>query len=338
MKVIIMAGGSGTRFWPLSTREKPKQFISLTSARTMIQETYERYRTWLPAEKIFFVTGKSYRSLIAEQFPDLTDEQVILEPAQRDTGPCVARTALHFLQQGDDEVLVFTPSDQYLSDDGQLADRLRSAEELACRDHSVVTLGFVPSRPETGYGYIESGSETLPGGVFRVKSFIEKPSLDVATQLIADRRFYWNSGIFIWKPSSIAQYMAEYQSQMWEQLVRHQADLQEIYETLSKFSVDYGIMEKLKDPRDAYVIPVQLDWQDVGFWTSLERIFPPDRAGNITIGDIHTLSTEDSILISQDKKVVAIGLRDLIVVSTENGVLISPKSSAHDIKRLIESF
>ncbi|MGF7032465.1 mannose-1-phosphate guanylyltransferase [Paenibacillus mucilaginosus] len=336
MKIVIMAGGKGTRFWPRSVEAKPKQFLKLTSEQeTMLQQTYRRFRRFLPAEDVLLVVGKHYLPLVKDQLPELTDEQIIVEPAQRDTAPCTALTAYHFLRKKMDEVLVITPSDQYIPDEHALMEALYAGAQEAEKDGHVVTLGIVPTRPETGYGYIESqdqgfmvdGKEIKP-----VKSFIEKPDVHKAQQLIKNPNVYWNSGIFIWKPSTIEYYMRIHQPELWNSITKRYGQLSEEYALLPKISIDYAILEKVDR---ILTIPVSFIWDDVGAWTSLERIFQADPEGNIVQGDIAAEQAFDNILYVENQRAAVIGVRDLIVVSTPDGLLICHKSEEQSIKQMI---
>ncbi|XEC93404.1 mannose-1-phosphate guanylyltransferase [Paenibacillus tarimensis] len=334
MKAVIMAGGKGTRFWPRSTEAKPKQFLSLTTPNeTMIQQTYMRFASWMPESSIYIVTTRQYLEIIREQLPRLAHDRIILEPEQRDTGPCIAFTALHFLRQSDDEVLVVSPSDHYISNGEALRKALIEAEKTARAGHNIVTLGIVPTRPETGYGYIEVEEDAREETPTRVKSFIEKPSKEKADHLFKRKDVFWNSGMFVWKPSTIAHYMKLHQERMWELLSYSGKNIESAYLSLPKISIDYAILEKADH---IYVIPVSFDWDDVGSWTSLERIHDPTEEGNMMIGDVHAAFTNNSIIYSEKIQTVVIGAQDLIIVSTLDGLLICHKSKEQQIKNALE--
>lgn len=335
MKVVIMAGGAGTRFWPLSTEKKPKQFLKLTSDKTMIQETYERFRSWLAPSDIHVVTTETFKPLILDQLPELWEEQVIIEPCRRDTGPCLALTALHFLERGEDEVLVTAPSDQYIPDAGGLRQVLELAEKAAREDGVISTLGIVPNRPETGYGYIETEAGPDAAGIYKVSSFLEKPSREKAEELIRNPSIFWNSGIFIWKPSTIAGYMKLFQPALWGLLSDKRGRLAEIYPQLPKISVDYAILEKADR---VTMVPFPYEWDDVGTWTSLERVHAADECGNLMVGDgIHTLDVSGTTIWTGKRKAVAVGVKDLVIVLTEEGLLVCHKSQEQLIKKIIQS-
>ncbi|RXZ80673.1 mannose-1-phosphate guanylyltransferase [Paenibacillaceae bacterium] len=335
MKIVIMAGGKGTRFWPRSVEKKPKQFLPLASeTETMLQQTYWRFRNYVPAEDVYVVAAAKYVLLVKQQLPGLAHEQMIVEPEQRDTGPCTALTAHYFLQRQLDEVLVIVPSDQYVSDADAMMAAVENGEKAARTDGVIVTLGIVPSRPETGYGYMVA--EDAPAGtvVQKVRKFIEKPPLDKARELLQQPNIYWNSGIFIWKPSTIARYMSVHQPMMWKDLSDNAHRLDEVYGQLPKLSVDYAILEKVDT---IYTIPVRFVWDDVGTWSALERIFDKDANGNVIKGDIFHESMSNSIVHVEGQQAIIIGISDLIVVSTAEGLLVCHKSKEQQIKQLIAS-
>jgi mannose-1-phosphate guanylyltransferase len=244
-------------------------------------------------------------------------------------------TALHFLWRNEDEILVFTPSDHYISDVQALRQALLEAEKAACTDRAIATLGIVPTRPETGYGYIETKGEETEN-LLKVKRFIEKPNESEAKSLIQRPNVFWNSGIFVWKSSTIEYYMKKYQPKLWEPLARTGGDedaVKSIYPSLPRISVDYAIIEKADN---IMMKPVQFYWDDVGNWTSLERIRFVDDKGNMLQGNIHAYWTENSILYTENRKTVVIGVQDLIIVSTDEGILICHKTREQDIKKVLQ--
>ncbi|PYI52118.1 mannose-1-phosphate guanylyltransferase [Paenibacillus flagellatus] len=333
MKIVIMAGGKGNRFWPRSVEGKPKQFLALTSEETMLQLTYRRFAERLPAGDIYVVTAERYRALVMEQLPELDESNLICEPDQRDTGPCVALTAQRFLRLGEDDVLVTMPSDHHIPHIGELFDVLRKAEPIAARDRTIVTLGITPTRPETNYGYIEAAADVSFDAAHRVRSFIEKPDIDKARRLLKTPNVYWNSGIFIWKPSTIAHYMRQHQPDMWNALQGSEEEVRTAYADLPKLSVDYAILEKAEH---IYNIPVRFEWDDLGSWTSLERIREADADGNIVHGDVYATESKGSIIFAEDRRTVVIGASDLIIVSTAEGLLVCHKSQEHAIKSMVQ--
>ncbi|MDG4847529.1 mannose-1-phosphate guanylyltransferase [Peribacillus frigoritolerans] len=336
MKIVILAGGQGTRFWPWSVKNRPKQFLTLMSELTMLQQTYYRFRKWLPPEKIFIATTDEYVPLIKQQLNYVNNEQLIVEPIQRDTGPCIAFTAFKFIKDFDDEAFATVPADHYIPDDNSLPEIFTLAEKLAEREFAIVTLGIQPTRPETGYGYIQTETN---GNQFnqalRVKAFIEKPCLEKAEKLLKTKNVYWNSGVFIWKSTTIAHYMKKFQSEIWNTLTRNKGNLsRHQYSILPKISVDCAILEKAEN---IYMIPFDSAWDDVGNWSAWERLNKKTTDDNLVLGDVHLLSTKNCIIKSEDRKALVIGVEDLIIASTKDGVLVCHKSQEQKIKDILKN-
>ncbi|WP_282171252.1 mannose-1-phosphate guanylyltransferase [Cytobacillus firmus] len=335
MKVVIMAGGQGTRFWPWSVKDRPKQFLSLMSEETMLQQTYNRFRKWLKKEKIYVVTTEEYVPIVKEQLPSMSINQIIVEPVPRDTAPCIALTALHFLKDHDNEVFAAVPADHYIHDDHILQEIFKMAEKVAENEPAIVTLGIKPTRPETGYGYIRA--EKFDGGnnqVLSVKAFIEKPTKDKAEKLLEAENIYWNSGIFIWKPSTISYFMDKFQPEIWEKLKKFTENQAYQYSLVPKISVDYAILEKAET---IYTIPVDLQWDDVGNWTAWERLTKEVNEENLVQGDVHLLSSNNCVIKSEDRKAIIIGVENLIIASTDKGLLVCHKSQEQKIKDLLKN-
>jgi mannose-1-phosphate guanylyltransferase len=226
------------------------------------------------------------------------------------------------------------PSDQYIADEAAYFEALEKAAETARQDGAIVTLGIVPSRPETGYGYIEAVHKAIDDGLaYRVKRFIEKPDQDKANLLVKQSNVYWNSGIFAWRPSTVAAYMEKFQPEMWHMLKQSNEQLQQLYPLLPRISVDYAILEKADL---VYCIPIQFGWDDVGTWTALKRLFPNDEQGNLVDGSVHTHEANDNIIFSDKQKTLVIGVEGLIIVSTSEGLLVCHKSEEQAIKKVLQ--
>ena len=329
-----MAGGQGTRFWPWSVKDRPKQFLPLISEETMLQQTVKRFRKWLPLEKIFIITTEDYLPLVKEQLPSINNSQIIIEPNPRDTAPCIALASLFFLEKDDNEAFAAVPADHYFRDDSEFPQIIKLAENIVTeQERAIVTLGIKPTRPETGYGYIQTEKNVYDDQIEKVKEFIEKPELEKAKQLIEMENIYWNSGIFIWKPSTIKYYMEEFQSGIWEKLSNNHQDLHSKYSLVPNISIDYAILEKAET---IYTIPIDFHWDDVGNWTAWERLNKDAHEENLLSGDVHLLSTKNCVIKSDDKKAIVIGVKDLIIVSTENGLLVCHKSEEQKLKRLLK--
>jgi mannose-1-phosphate guanylyltransferase len=333
LKVVIMAGGRGNRFWPKSTEQMPKQFLSITSDDTMLQETYRRFERWLPTSDIYVATVEKYTPLVMEQLKGMNPNQLIVEPVQRDTAPCMALIARHFLLEGQDQPFITVPSDQYIADETAFFEALGKAAEAALQDEAIVTLGVVPTRPETGYGYIEAIEKAQDNGLaYRVKRFIEKPDLEKATGLVKRSNVYWNSGVFAWKPSTVAHYMERFAPEIGRLFKQSNEQIQQLYHLLPKISVDYAILEKADL---IYCIPVRFIWDDVGTWTALTRLYPADEQGNLVRGPVHAFHACDNIIFSERQKTLVIGVEGLIVISTPEGLLVCRKSDEQTIKQAL---
>ncbi|MBB6675006.1 mannose-1-phosphate guanylyltransferase [Cohnella nanjingensis] len=333
MNIVIMAGGKGHRLWPHSAGGKPKQFLALTAEETMLQLTYRRLARFVAPPRLYVATAAAYVGLVREQLPELDPDRIITEPVQRDTGPCVALSALHFLRKKDDDVLIMIPSDQHIPDTGALASALEEAEAIAGVGRSIVTLGVVPNRPETNYGYMQADANDRLGSAYRVARFIEKPDADRAEALIHTPNTYWNCGIFAWRPSTIAAEMQAHQPGMWSRLAGAGEEWEAVYAELPKISVDYAILEKAKR---VYTIPVDFEWDDMGRWTSLERVLNKDAHGNIVQGTVRAVASADNIIVGDQTRTVVIGVRDLIIVSTAEGLLVCHKSKEPLLKQIVQ--
>ncbi|PAE26350.1 sugar phosphate nucleotidyltransferase [Bacillus sp. 7894-2] len=333
MKIVIMAGGQGTRFWPWSVKDKPKQFLPLMSKESMLQQTYSRFLKYLPAEKIFIVTTEEYLHLVKDQIPLINSEQIIIEPATRDTGPCMALAALHFLKNNDNEAFAAVPADHFIPEDSQFPEIFSLAENIAANSHAIVTLGITPTRPETGYGYIQVEEEVNEKKVLKVERFIEKPDLRTAKDLFKKKNIFWNSGIFIWKPETIEYYMKKFQPGIWGKLTKSGENLKTVYSEVPKISIDYAILEKADN---IFTLPVNMEWDDVGNWSAWERLKKPKDNENLVQGDIHLLSANNCVINSFDRKAIVIGVEDLIIASTEDGLLVCHKSHEDKVKQVLK--
>ncbi|MFC4775539.1 mannose-1-phosphate guanylyltransferase [Paenibacillus sp. GCM10023252] len=337
MNIVIMAGGKGTRFWPRSTCDLPKQFIALHSERSLIQETVNRFTStsFAREEQIYIAAPSVYLPLITEQLPHIPPSQLIIEPQQRDTAACMALTALTFLQQNKDDPLVFVPSDQWVSDSEAFRAAISTASRVAERERTIATIGAVPDRAETGFGYLETSGPahtsegSIPQGQFyKVSRFLEKPTERIAAELITNPSVYWNCGIWIWRPSTIAYYMARHAPGVWNTLVNGYDELGEAYKAVPSLSIDYAVMEHTES---IYCVPVSCGWDDLGSWSALRRHIKADGGGNVIRGDVHTAEAYNNT-IDIDQAALIIGVSDLIIVSTPNGLLICPRSEEPRLK------
>lgn len=346
MKVtaLIMAGGRGERFWPRSRRNLPKQFLSLTDdGRTMIQLTVERILPLVDIEDIYIATNKDYRQLALEQLPGIPEENILCEPIGRNTAPCIGLGAVHIAKKYEDAIMLVLPSDHLIKFTKMYQTTLRDACRVAEEGTNLVTIGIMPDYPETGYGYIKFDAKEPEGRAYRVNRFVEKPSLEAAKEYLAAEEYLWNSGQFIWKVSSILKNMKQYMPDTYSRLLRIQEAIgtpeQEMvldkeFREMESQSIDYGIMEKAKD---IFILPGAFGWDDVGSWLAVGRIKKTNELGNVVDGNIITVNTKNCIIQGGRKLIAAVGLRDLIIVDTEDATLICEKDYTGDIKTVLEN-
>ena len=343
---VIMAGGPGTRFWPKSRQSKPKQFLSLTGPDSLLHAAFARSRLLAPWERCWVLTDIAYGKEVAEQLPQLPDSNIVLEPANRDTAPCIGLAAWKILRQEPNAVMVVLPSDHYIADDEAFCKTLNAAIAHAAATADLVTIGIHPSGPETGYGYIEKGDflqKEHGKAVFRAKRFVEKPPREQAVAMLDAGGYYWNSGIFVFRADAILKAIEEYLPELNQGLrsiLPHLGTpvekeiLSALYPTLPKISLDYGIMEK--SPRVAMVAGRFL-WDDIGTWTALARYLPKDEAGNACHPACRKLllDTCNCIVESDGLLVATLGVQDLLIVAWDGILLVADKERSQDVKKLV---
>ena len=343
MYALIMAGGSGTRLWPCSREACPKQLLSLLSERTMLQEAYQRIAPLIPDEKVFVVTSEAYADVVREQIPQLPAANIIGELEGHGTAPCIGLSALYLRRLDPEGVMAVLTADHYIEKADELRQALEAAARVAEAGH-LVTLGIQPNRPATGYGYIERGEKLaqISGlDVYRVEKFTEKPDLATAQAFVKSGRYYWNSGMFIWRVSTILREFEKLMPQLYAQLMeidaalgtpQERAVLERVWPQVENETIDYGIMERAED---VAVIPVDIGWSDVGDWTALSELLPPDEGGNVIVGEHVGLDTRRCFIHGSRRLVATIGLEDMIVVDAEDALLVCPKERAQDVRDLV---
>ncbi len=341
---LIMAGGRGERFWPKSRKNMPKQFLSLTDdGKTMIQLTVERISSIVKLEDIYVSTNKDYKSLVLKQLPGLPEKNVLCEPVGRNTAPCIGLGAIHIAKKYDDAMMFVLPSDHLIKFNNMFLRTLQDASEVAENGDNLVTIGIAPDYPETGYGYIKFDPEIILGRSYKVDRFVEKPNLEAAKEYLATEEYLWNSGMFVWKISSILKNMQKFMPDTYEALKRIQDTIEtEQEETvlekeffgIQSQSIDYGIMEKAED---IYILPGTFGWDDVGSWLAVERIKKSNEFGNVVNGNIITVNTNNCVIQGEKKLIATVGLEDMIIVDTEDATLICAKDHAGDIKKVLEN-
>lgn len=341
---LIMAGGRGERFWPRSRKDLPKQFLCLTEdGKSMIQLTVERIKDLVDIEDVYIATNKSYKKLVMEQLPELPEENILCEPVGKNTAPCIGLGAVHIAKKYEDAVMMVLPSDHLIKQKKMFVRTLKDAIEIAKEGSNLVTLGITPNYPETGYGYIKYNADETTGNGYSVDKFVEKPSYDVAREYLNSGEYLWNSGMFVWKVSTILDNMEKFMPATMEGLLKIQSAIQteEEEEVLVKEftafeseSVDYGIMEKAEN---IYIIPGAFGWDDVGSWNAVERIKQANEFGNTVTGNVITIDTKNCIIEGSQKLIATIGLENLVIVDTEDATLICNKNSTGDIKKVLEN-
>lgn len=338
---VIMAGGKGERFWPKSRTNLPKQFLSLTSdGKTMIQHTVERLLPLVCVEDIFVATNEQYVDLVKNQIPGLPAENILTEPVSRNTAPCIGLAATAINKKYDDAIMMVLPSDHLIKYPEIYLDTLKVAINTAEKDENLVTIGITPSYPETGYGYICCNKDG--SNVFEVEKFVEKPNLEKAKEYLASGKYLWNSGMFVWKVSSIMKNYQKFLPDMYEGLIKISDALEKEnfvevlnsnFKTFESISIDYGIMEKAEN---IYAVPGDFGWDDVGSWLALERINKKDEDENVVLAsDFINVDTKNCVISAGKKTIATIGLKDLIIVDTDDAILICDKNSAQKVKNVI---
>lgn len=338
-----MAGGIGSRFWPVSTKEFPKQFHDmLGSGETLIQKTFSRLSQIIPKENILILTHESYNDLILEQLPMVKQEQIVLEPAMRNTAPCILYASLKIKKLNPNAVMVVAPSDHWIEDEMQFVANLQRSFDLCEREESLMTLGILPTSPNTGYGYIEF-DKLDSRSIKKVIQFREKPDSKTARRFIQSRNYLWNAGIFIWSAKSVLKAFEEFQPEMFELFMKglevynseeEHAFILENYPRAENISIDYAIMENAKN---VYVLPATFDWNDLGTWGSLHEKLPKDDNNNAVVNANVLLqnSSNNIIRTALGKQVIVDGLDDYIIVDKDSILLIYPKSKEQDIKGIV---
>ncbi len=346
MDALIMAGGVGTRFWPRSRQQKPKQFLSILNSKTMIQDTVERLSPLIEKRDIYYILNAQQKPELLEQIPDLQDENIILEPFGKNTAPCIGLAAIHLRQKDPDSLMVVLPADHIIRDVEQFHYVLKAGEEIALQQDALVTIGITPDRPATGYGYIQHSkmvSQLNNISVYEVKTFAEKPNKATALRFLESGDFVWNSGMFIWKASSILNEIKNHIPELYsglEKLTGHigkdsyRKQLEKLYRQIRSISIDYGVMEKAKNVR---VIKCNIGWNDIGSWDEVFKLMPKDKYGNAITGKGLAFDSKNCLLHSGDHDLVAvIGIDDLVVVKSDNAILICPRQKAQEVKELVE--
>jgi mannose-1-phosphate guanylyltransferase len=338
---VIMSGGLGSRFWPKSRKSLPKQFLKTVGDKTMIECTVDRVLDIIPKDNVCVVTNKNYVSII-QKLLSIKDENIFKEPANKETASCIGLAAVKLLKKDFDAVMVVLPSDHVIIGQEEFQNTLKTAIDIASDGEYLVTMGINPSRPESGYGYIEKGEEQEKG-VYKVKRFVEKPNVDVAKSFIEKGNYLWNSGMFIWRADRLLKEIKKYLPDLYKNLMRiyeylgtpqEQEVINEEYFKIDGISIDFGVMQRT---HRAVVLDTNFVWDDIGSFTSLERFLNKDENNNIVpSGEASLLEVSNTTILGDKRLIAAVGIKDMLIVDTEDVVLVCPKDRCQDIKELVK--
>ncbi len=344
VKAVIMAGGVGKRFWPKSREKNPKQLLPITGDGPMIKNTVNRLKTFIKPADIMIITGESFVKPIRKMVPEIPAANIIGEPAGRNTAPCIGFAAVKIKEK--DAVMMMFPSDHVISPVKRFAETLKWATVLAEETDNLITMGIKPSHGLTAYGYIKEGkkfrlkdggrkTKVKPRGIdaYSVEAFVEKPDEKTAEKYVKDGSYLWNSGIFIWRKSIILDAFKNHLPDVYGKLRRIKgSNIKKLYPTIRKISIDYGIMEKVEN---RLIIAADFNWNDVGSWEALRRCFPGDKRGNIIQGNALAIDSNDNMIFAEKDLIVTLGVRDLIVVSTDDAVIILKNGRGEEVKKVV---
>ncbi|WP_299135322.1 mannose-1-phosphate guanylyltransferase [uncultured Tenacibaculum sp.] len=338
---VIMAGGVGSRFWPVSTQQYPKQFHDmLGTGESLIQKTFSRINQLIPSDNILIATNKRYESLVLDQLPKVKSKQLLLEPTMRNTAPCILYSALKIHQQNPNAVMLVAPSDHWIENENEFLNNIKTSFNACEKQDILMTLGIQPDSPNTGYGYIQF--EEHESSIKKVKNFTEKPNLDKAKEFLASGDYLWNAGIFVWSTKSILKAFSEFLPEMVATLDDgnnvYNTDFEDDfinnnYKSCENISIDFGVMERAKN---VHVLPVNFGWNDLGTWGSLYNKLPKDEQKNAIVGakTIFRDSNGNMVRTQNGKKVIIQGLSNFIVVEKDDVLLICPKDDEQEIKQI----
>ena len=345
---VIMAGGVGSRLWPRSRERSPKQLLHIVGEGTMIQNTVARLQPMVPYENIFIVTNRAQVGAFREQLPQIPESNLIAEPFGRNTAPCIALASVLLSERDPSGVMVVLPADHFIANVRDFQQQLKTACDAAYETRSLVTMGITPTRPETGYGYIQVGEgdgveqSLCERGVRRVMTFAEKPDLPTAERFLASGDFLWNSGMFVWRVDVITDAIREFLPEMHEQIQelydavgtsRFDDVLEHVYSQIHPISIDYGVMEKA---HNALVIRCDFGWSDVGSWDETYRLARKDEEGNSLIGDVVTVDTTGTFIRTAGKMIATVGVEDLIIVDTPDALLVCRRGESQRVQAVVD--
>jgi len=338
---LILAGGKGTRLYPLSREKNPKQFLKVINNKSFLRSTVDRIKPLVHKENIYVVTNQEYIDKIYSELPELKKENIFAEPANKETATCIGLSAAKLLKRDKDAVMIVLPSDHYIENEKVFRDTLTQAVEIAERRRGLITIGVEPTRPETGYGYIEMG-ERINGemATFKVERFTEKPNIEVAKDFLLKGTYLWNSGMFVWRADVFLREMEKYLPKMYKNMMSiyqsvdtetEEDTIKEQYELIDGISVDFGIMQRT---RKAFVIKSEFTWDDIGCFAALSR-FLSNYRGNNVVGKTFMEQSENCSIFGGDKLIIGFGIKDLVIVDAGDVILIMDKNKDQEIKHLV---
>ncbi len=342
MYVLILAGGTGTRLWPISRKSSPKQLSAIIGQETLVQATVKRVLPIVPTENIFFSTNRIYSKFIKEQLPNIPPSNIIEEPSGKNTAACIGLATMHLHQLDPEAVMVSLHSDHFITDEESLQQAILAAVEVAQQGY-LATLGVTPTRPDTGYGYIKRGlklGQYHQYEVYQVAQFLEKPDFPTAQRFVTSGEYYWNTGMFAWKISTLLEAFQEYMPKFYQQLtqieqaIQSKQSIEPIWQQIEPQSIDVGIMEQ---SNKVAVVPVNFGWDDVGSWEVLYKINEKNEQNNVVLNSEHVSFDSSGLMIQGNGRFIAtIGLKDIIIVDTDDALLICAKDKSQDAKKVVE--
>ncbi len=342
---VIMAGGVGKRFWPESRRATPKQLLPIAGDASMLRMTVDRLKRVTDADHILIITNSEQERAIRSECPDLPSENILIEPNGKNTAPCIGLAAIIIQNREPNAVMGVFPADHYIEDADAFAEFIRKGIKIADEKKALVTFGVIPTRPATGYGYIQYHKPVDSGEtIFSVKAFAEKPDLDTAQLFLKSGDFLWNSGIFVWKVDTILDSYQDFLPEIWDSLENIKGAIGKPvwdsvltveWATLKSISIDYGVMEKAQN---VYVVKVDFTWNDVGSWDAVHAMRAKDRDGNVSRGDVIFQDASNNLVHSNGRVIALLGVDDLVVIDTHDALLVIPRGQTERIKELVDKF